>query len=318
MQRRQLAASGFTVSRIGLGTATWGATTDRDDAARQLAQFVGAGGDLLDTADIYAFGRSEEMIGQLLGRVVPRSSIVLATKAGAVAPRRIDASRAHLLAALDTSLRRLRTDYVDLWQLHGWDTASPIEETLGAMQTALSSGRARYAGVCNFAGWQLTKAAASRRRAPLVSCQMEYSLLERGIERELVPAVLDAGLGVLPWAPLGRGVLTGKYRSGVPAEKVTSKFFNRYVRPHVDAARTPSILAALAAVSAEVGAAPLAVSLAWVRDRPAVVAPIVGARTADQLPESLRAERLELPEEARRRLDEVSAPYTGYPERILF
>jgi len=306
------------VSRIGLGTSTWGASTDQDDAAQQLTQFVDAGGNLLDTADIYGRGRSEEIIGHLLGDVVPRSSIILATKAGAVAPRKRDASRGHLLQALDTSLRRLGTDYVDLWQLHGWDDSTPLDETMETLETAVTSGRARYAGVCNYSGWQLTKAAASSDSAPLVSCQMEYSLLERGIEREVVPAALDAGVSVLPWAPLGRGVLTGKYVSGIPDERAGSRFFNSYVRPHVDANATPSVMNTVLEVAGEMGESPLAVSLAWVRDRPAVGAALVGARTAQQLPESLAAETLELPEELRERLDEVSAPAMGYPEQILF
>jgi aryl-alcohol dehydrogenase-like predicted oxidoreductase len=215
MQKRMLGSSDLSVSRLGLGTSTWGTTTGKDDAGRQLAAFTEAGGNLVDTADIYGAGRSEEILGQLLPAVARRDDIVLATKAGAVAgsrPGEADASGTRLLEALDASLRRLGTDHVDLWQLHGWDTGTPLEETLSAVDTALSSGRVRHAGVCNYAGWQAAKAATRQSAlgtARLACIQDEYSLLERGIEREVIPAATDQDLGVLAWAPLGRGVLTG-------------------------------------------------------------------------------------------------------------
>lgn len=321
-ERRTLGAGGPRISPIGLGTATWGATTDEEDAARQLKLFVRAGGNLLDTADVYAGGRSEEIIGRLLGKVVARSEIVLATKAGAVLDdpaRRQDASARHLLAALDKSLAKLRTDHIDLWQLHAWDAAIPLEETLSAVDKALASGRVASVGVCNYAGWQTATAVArqlGKGAAPLVSAQLEYSLLERGIEREAVPAAADGGLGILAWAPLGRGVLTGKYRQGVPAERVKSRFFRWYVGGYLDDRRT-GIVDAVIAAAAELSVPPLAVSLAWVRGRPGVAAPLVGARTVDQLAESLAPEAvaLTLPDTVRERLDEVSAPYRGYPER---
>lgn len=320
MKRRALGRSDLRVSYIGLGTSTWGATTDEDDAAQQVKEFLDAGGNLLDTADIYAGGESERVIGKLLGNVVSRSSIVLATKAAGVIggpPLRQDASRAHLLSALDASLRRMGTDHVDLWQMHAWDSATPLEETLSAIETAISSGRVRHAGVSNYCGWQTAKAAALQGhsdRPMLVSVQAEYSLLERGIEREVVPASLDAGIGVLPWAPLGRGVLTGKYRDGVPAERAKSRFFTWYVGHHLGAERTGAIVDTLAEVSRELGVSALTTALAWVRDRPGVVAPLVGARTVDQLRESLRNVHFELPTEAADRLDKVSFPHRGYPE----
>lgn len=320
-ERRTLGAGGPRISPIGLGTATWGATTDEEDAARQLKLFVGAGGNLLDTADVYARGGSEEIIGRLLGKVVARSDVVLATKAVAVLDdpaRRQDASARHLLAALDKSLAKLRTDHVDLWQLHAWDAATPLEETLSAVDKAVASGRVASVGVCNYAGWQTATAVArqlGKGAAPLVSAQLEYSLMERGIEREAVPAAADGGLGILAWAPLGRGVLTGKYRQGVPAERVKSRFFRWYVSGYLDERRT-GIVDAVIDAAAELAVPPLAVSLAWVRGRPGVAAPLVGARTVDQLAESLAPEVvvLTLPDTVRERLDEVSAPYRGYPE----
>lgn len=324
MKRRKLGADGITVSRLALGTATWGGVTDRDDAAKQLREFVDAGGDLLDTSDVYGSGASEAVIGELLGTVVQRSSVVLATKAGGVAggkPGQADARRDSLLAALDASLARLGTDHVDLWQMHVWDDRTPIEETLSAVDTALCSGRARHAGICNYSGWQTALAVGARlgsTRPPLVSTQVEYSLLERGIEREVLPAAQALGIGVLAWAPLGRGVLTAKYRTGVPENRARSPFFRRYVGHFLDEARTGEIVEAVAAAAAELGTTPLAIALAWVRDRPAVAAPVVGARTVEQLKDSLAAEPFELPDDIRTRLDEISAPYVSYPERLVW
>ncbi|MET8763607.1 aldo/keto reductase [Lentzea sp. NPDC004782] len=321
MEQRQLGATDLKVSALGLGTSTWGTTTDRHEAAAQLRSYAEAGGNLVDTADIYGGGRAEEIVGQLLGAVVRREDIVLATKAAAVLDdpdRRQNASCSHLLSALDKSLARLGTDHVDLWQLHAWDPAVPLEETLAATDAALRAGKVRHIGVCNYAGWQTAKAATWKKLdgvAPLASCQVEYSLLERGIEREVVPAALDAGLAVLPWAPLGRGVLTGKYRTGVPTERLESRFFRWYVGRYIDD-RSAGIVEEVATVADELSVPPLAVALAWVRDQPGVVAPLVGARTAGQLRESLAPATvaLELPTEIRLRLDAVSAPHIGYPE----
>jgi aryl-alcohol dehydrogenase-like predicted oxidoreductase len=322
MRTRPLGRSDIAISELALGTAAWGTATDQDDAAQLLTRFVAAGGNLVDTADSYGRGRSEELIGRLLGRTVPRSSVILATKAGMIPGReyRVDASRGRLLQALDGSLQRLTTDYVDVWQVHAWDQATPLDETLEALETAVTSGRARCAGVSNYAGWQLAKAAASlRSRTPamLASCQMEYSLLERGVEREVIPAALDARVDVLAWSPLGRGVLTGKYAGGIPADKASSWFFNWHVKPRLEDQKAPSIVMTAMQVADELGTSPQAVSLAWLRDRSAVAAAIVGARTADQLEPLLRADSLALSDEMRQRLDDVSAPYIAYPERPL-
>jgi len=224
MEQRRLGATGLWVSRLALGTMTWGRDTDEDDASSQLKAFVEAGGTLIDTADVYVDGESERVVGRLLQGVVRREDVIVATKAVSRRgqERDRDASRRHLLTALDASLERLQTSYVDVWQMHAWDLHTPIEETLAALDTAVSSGRVRYVGISNYNGWQTAKAAtwqlAWPGRARLVSSQMEYSLLQRGIEREVVPAALDLGIGILPWSPLGRGVLTGKYRSGTPAD----------------------------------------------------------------------------------------------------
>jgi aryl-alcohol dehydrogenase-like predicted oxidoreductase len=325
MEQRRLGASGLTVSSIGLGTATWGRDTDEHEAADQLRAFVDDGGSLLDTADTYAGGDSERVIGRLLAKNVDRADVVIATKAGGVAPdvrasgRRRDMSRRHLLQALDDSLDRLGVEHVDLWQLHGWDPSTPLDETMSALDFAVTSGRTRYVGLSNYAGWQTAKAAGWQAswpgRVPLVSTQVEYSLLERGIEREVVPAAVDAGLSVLPWSPLGRGVLTGKYRTGIPADsRAASDHLAAFVEPYLDDAHA-RVVQSVCTAAEGLGVSPLAVALAWVRDRPGVAAPIVGARTAAQLLGVLAEVDVVLPAEIRDALDDVSTPAIGYPER---
>ena len=321
MKHRHLGRSGLVVSRLALGTMTWGRDTDEDDAATQLLAFRDAGGTLIDTADTYVGGESERVLGRLLADVVPRDEVLVATKAWGVTgpgPMGRGASRGHLLAALDASLDRLQVDHVDLWQVHAWDAVTPWQETLAAIDTAVSSGRVRYAGVSNYSGWQLAATASWQRavpgRAPLVSDQVEYSLLQRGIEREVVPAAHELGVGLLPWSPLGRGVLTGKYRNGSPADsRGASAHFSAFVAPYL-APSAASVVDSVLTAADGLGVSPVAVALAWVRDRPGVVAPIVGARTSMQLQASLAAEDVELPPEIRRALDDVSAPTLGYPE----
>jgi aryl-alcohol dehydrogenase-like predicted oxidoreductase len=321
MQQRPLGRSGLMVSRLALGTMTWGRDTDTDDAAAQLKTFRDAGGDFLDTADVYGDGDAEAVIGMLVDTLIPRHELIIASKAG-LRPdtaRRHDGSRAHLLRALDTTLARLGTDYLDLWQLHGYDPDTPLEETLAALDTAVSTGRVRYAGISNFSGWQTARAGTWQQawpgRTPLISAQVEYSLLQRGVEREVLPACDTLGIGVLPWSPLGRGVLTGKYRTGVPADsRAATPHFERFVAPYLDA-RCAGIVEAVVTAARGLGVSPLEVALAWVRDRPGVVSPILGARSVGQLLGALRAEEVELPPEIRAALDDVSAVTWGYPER---
>lgn len=322
MEQRHLGRTGLRVSRIGLGTLTWGRDTDEHDAAEQLKAFWDAGGTLVDTADVYGGGEAEYLLGRLVDSLVPRQDLVIATKAGNVPDpyRRFNGSRGHLLAALDASLERLGTDYVDLWQIHAFDPATPLEETLQAVDLAVSSGRVRYAGVSNFCGWQLAKAATWQLAAPgvrtrLASTQMEYSLLQRGIEREVLPAALDLGIGLLPSSPLGRGVLTGKYRQGTPAgSRGASERLAPFVEPYLDDAAA-RITDAVATAADGLARSPLQVALAWVRDRPGVAAPIVGARNAGQLAEALSVEALSLPYEICQALDDVSAPVHRYPDQ---
>jgi len=312
MESRRLGSSGLRVSRIGLGTMTWGHDTDADAAADLLTAFADAGGSLLDTADVYAGGESERMIGALLGQAVTRSDLVLSTKAALTpdGPGDRDASRRHLLAALDGSLRRLGVDHVDIWHVHAYDPDTPLEETLAALDTAVATGRVRYAGVAAYAPWQLARAATWQSawpgRTPLAAAQAEYSLLARGAEDGLLDAAAEVGTGLLAWSPLGRGVLTGKYRTGIPAgSRGADEHLAGFVRPYfTDRAR--AIVESVATAADGLGVSPLAVALCWVRDRPGVTAPIVGARTASQLEGVLESESLTLPREIRDALDDVS------------
>lgn len=321
VQTRRLGTSGLTVSRLGLGTGTWGRETSLDDAAELVRTFTEVGGSLIDTADRYVDGASEEMLGTLLSTDLRRGDVVISTKAGRPVgdgPRNTGSSRDHLISALDASLRRLNTDYIDLWQVHGPDLSVPFDELLSTFEYAVTSGRVRYVGISNFSGWQ-TAAVATRQlslpgRTPLVSNQVEYSLLERGIEREVVPAAEYLGLGLLAWSPLGRGLLTGKYRQGTPDD---SRGAGGPLADFANArrgARSDAIVDAVITAAVGLETTPLAVALAWVRDRPGVSSAIVGARHAGQLASSLSAEGVSLPPAITLALDEVSAPHIGYPE----
>ncbi|WP_182523387.1 aldo/keto reductase [Nocardioides dongkuii] len=314
MQHRSLGATGLKVSRLGLGTMTWGRDTDEHEARDQLVAFAEAGGTLLDTAAGYGNGASEELIGTLLGDVVARDEVVIATKAGIRGTpgggRSYDVSRGRLLTTLDASLRRLGVDHVDLWQVHVWSDDVPVEETLTALDLAVSSGRASYVGVSNYSGWQTAQAATWQRavpgRAVLASTQVEYSLLNRRVEEEVLPACAALGLGVLPWSPLGRGVLTGKYRTGTPSDsRAASRHFSTFVDPYLTE-RSAGIVEAVARAAEGLGWTALEVALVWVRDRPGVTAPVVGARTAAQLRGALGVEELTLPSEIVDALDDVS------------
>ncbi|MFN8170481.1 MAG: aldo/keto reductase [Candidatus Nanopelagicales bacterium] len=319
MEQRPLGRCGLWVGRLALGTGTWTRGTDEYEARDLLAAFLDAGGTLVDTADGYADGGAESLLGELLEEFEVRDQVVLSTKAGAVpgTQRRVDTSRAHLLRSLDTSLRRLRTDVIDLWHVNAWDPWTPLEETLAAVDSAVASGKVRYVGVSNFSGWQMARAATMQQamgRTPLVTTQVEYSLLERGIEREVVPAAQAVGMGILAWSPLGRGVLTGKYRHSMPIDSRGANAETAgWVQPYLDE-RGRRIVDAVATAAEGLGASPTEVALAWLRDRPGVVSSVVGARTAQQLAAALAADELELPDAITIALDDVSAPILGYPE----
>ncbi|WP_224391485.1 aldo/keto reductase [Pseudonocardia sp. ICBG1293] len=313
MQRRPVGGSGLEVSRVGLGTMTWGEDTSPADAADQLKAFADVGGTLVETAEDYGAGAAQQVLGGLLRGTVRRDDLVLAgrgTTVGAAEP----ASRSALLRSLDDTLRRLGTEHLDLWQFPGWDPRVPLDETLSAVQVAVYSGRVRYAGLVAPAGWQLATVAGSAAAGPdpavcrPVSAQVEYSLLAREPEAELLPAARHHGLGLLAWAPLGRGVLTGKYTDGTPAD---SRGASALLASYVEARRTEHsarIVQSVLTAADGLGTSPLSVALTWVRDRPGVASAVVGARDAAQLRASLAAEDLVLPAEIRTALDDVSDP----------
>ena len=314
MELRQLGRSGVRVSRLGLGTMTWGRDTDEHEAAEQLRFYLDAGGNFVDTAAVYGNGDAERVLGGFLGVMVPRDQIIIATKAGIFfksGERVVDNSRTSLIADLDRSLSHLRTEYVDLWQIHTWDEKTPLEEVLSALDYAVSTGKARHVGISNFAGWQLARSVTLQNpifgKAPIISAQNEYSLLNRKIEREILPASRELGVGALAWSPLGRGVLTGKYRSGLPSDsRGASPHFSSFIEPYLDE-RSRKIVEAVMVASDGLGLSPLEVSLAWVRDCPGVTSAIIGARTGAQLRGALSAESVTLPVPVREALDEISA-----------
>jgi aryl-alcohol dehydrogenase-like predicted oxidoreductase len=311
MQYRRVGRSGLEVSRLALGTMTWGSSVDAYEAAEQLAVFIDAGGTLVDTAPIYGDGTCEELLGTVISKSGVRDHLLLAGKAGFSRRRGEvvkDASRGTLLAQLDTSLRQLGTDHLDLWQIHSPDPGVPLEETLGALEHAVRTGRTRYVGVSNFTGWQIGIAHTwlAARDVPLLSNQVEYSMVNRDPEAEVAPAAAHLGMGLLAWSPLGRGVLTGKYRGGVPSDsRGASPGWDEFVGAYLTPAKS-GVVEALARASEGLGVTIAHVALAWLVERPQISAAIVGARTTSQLQENLASEDLTLPPEILQALDDVT------------
>ena len=326
MKQRRVGRSGLTVSHLGLGTWRWGRETDADEAAALLVAFHDAGGTLVDTAVGYGDGAAEQILGGLVGDVVPREELVIAGKAGhrwvsdghGGGEAQVDGSRGQLLRDLEVSLRRLGVDHLDLWQVHVPDPSVPVEETLSALDAAVASGKVRYVGLSNHAGWRMARAATLQAGkpgyAPIVSNQVRYSLLDRSAEREIVPAGAELGIGVLPYSPLGGGALTGKYRSGIPSDS-RAALGGRHLAD-IDDPATIGVVEAVATAAEGLATSPIAISLAWVRDRPGVTAPILGARTLGQLTAALVSETLDLPIEIRSALDDVSAPAVLDPGNV--
>ena len=333
MRKRLLGRTGVLVTEFALGTMTFGQEADEKAASEVLDVYTEAGGNLIDTADVYPpagpKGASEEIIGRWLGRSsARRDSIVLATKCRG----RMDdsgnsegLSRRWIIRACENSLRRLQTDYIDLYQAHQWDPATPIEDSLLAFDTLVRSGKVRYIGVSNFTGWQVERTVLTARHMGLsipVSLQPQYNMLAREIEWELVPVCEEHGLSIVPWGPLAQGWLSGKYsRDTAPAGATRlGEDPNRGVEAYSrrNSERTWRILEVLEGVATDL-AVPLArVALRWLADRPGVTAPLLGARSADQLRDNLMASDLQLDDVQRAQLDEVSAPMTpDYPYRLL-
>ncbi len=319
MERRRVGTSGLDVSSLALGTMTWSRDTDAQEAGTIVDRFLDAGGTLIDTAASYADGGSEELIGSLLGGSVERSDVQICTKAGVRRTAQggsIDASRVTMLSTLDASLDRLGTDYVDVWLVHTLDPLTPLEETLHALEIAVNSGRARYVGVSNYPGWATARIATLATSRPSVDVtQVEYSLVQRGIEREVVPAARATGMGIMAWSPLGRGVLTGKYRDAIPADsRAASDHLAGFVEPYLNN-RVAAIVDALMTASAGLERSAQEVALAWVLSKPGVSSAVVGARTAAQWDALMAGADLDLPSEILDALDEVTHLPLSYPER---
>ncbi|HEX6677491.1 MAG TPA: aldo/keto reductase [Actinomycetes bacterium] len=325
MRYRQLGASGLRVSILTMGTMTFGGkggfasvgSTGVDEARRQLDQCLEAGVNLFDTANVYSTGLSEEIVGEVLEGV--RDDVLLATKARMPmgdGPNDAGLSRHHLVTECEASLRRLRTDHIDLYQVHEWDGHTPLEETLEALDHLVGAGKVRYVGCSNYAGWQLMKALAladRHRYQRFVTQQIFYSLQSRDAEYELVPASIDQGLGILVWSPLAGGLLSGKFRRG-EAGPAGSRHLSGWDEPPVrDEDKLYDIVDVLVEVAKDRGASPAQVALAWLLERPAVSSVVIGARTAEQLADNLGAADLTLGAEEQARLEEVSRPPLLYP-----
>jgi len=319
VEYRNLGSTGTAVSNLALGTMTFGAETDEAGAHAQLDRFLDVGGTLIDTADVYTGGTSEEIIGRWLAGSAKRDQVVLATKGRfpmGDGPNDVGLSRRHLTRALDESLRRLGVDGVDLYQCHAFDPLTPIEETLAFYDDAIRAGKVHYAGLSNFTGWQLQRAVdvAEHRHLPKpVTLQPQYNLLVREIEWEIVPAALANGLGLLPWSPLGGGWLTGKYTREERPSGTTrlgenpSRGVEAYDRRSASQ-RTWDVVDAVRSIADDSGASMAQVSLAWLADRPAVTSVILGARTVKQLDDNLGAAELHLTAHQTAQLDAASDP----------
>jgi aryl-alcohol dehydrogenase-like predicted oxidoreductase len=325
MEYRQLGHSGLRVSALTLGTMTFGGrdrfslvgNTDVAGATRQVDICLDRGVNLIDTADVYSTGVCEEIVGETLkGR---RDQVILATKARMPmgdGPNDAGLSRHHLIAGCEASLRRLKTDYIDLYQVHEWDGQTPLEETMEALDSLVRSGKVRYVGVSNFAGWQVMKALGIADRhgyQRFVTQQIYYSLESRDAEYELVPLAVDQGLGILVWSPLAGGLLSGKFRRGDKGLEGSRALTDWAEPPIRDQERLLDTIEVLVEIGETHGVSAAQVALAWLMGRPGVVSLIIGARTDEQLEDNLGAADLQLSGVERARLEEVSRPPLIYP-----
>lgn len=326
MEYRLLGRSGLKVSVLTLGTMTMGGkgnfakvgNVELTEAKRQIDMVIDAGVNLIDTADVYSTGGSEEIIGEALGGKRP-GGVLIASKARfkmGPGPNDRGLSRHHLIRACEVSLKRLRTDVIDLYQVHEWDGQTPLEETLGALETLIEQGKIRYVGCSNYSGWHIMKALAvseSRHLPRFVSQQIHYTLEARDAEYELIPISLDQGLGVLVWSPLAGGLLSGKHRRNQKAPAGTRQFAGWDEPPIRDETRLWNIVDVLVEIAAARGVSAAQVALAWLLGRDAVTSIVIGGRTEAQIKDNLESADLKLSAEERTRLDEVSAPPLLYP-----
>ena len=325
MEYRSLGDTGLMVSELCLGCMTFGREADEGDSRKIVDRFLDAGGNFLDTADVYSKGLSEEITGRAIKAV--RDDVVLATKVFfpmGEGPNDIGLSRKHVTQGCEDSLRRLGTDYIDLYQVHCWDGVTPLQETLSALTDLVRSGKVRYIGVSNFTGWQLMRSVRVSEANGLerFAClQPQYSLVERNIEREVLPVCVEEGLGVIPWSPLGGGFLSGKYRRGEKppqgsriSEAVESmeEYWDRRATE-----RNWATLDVVGRISEELGKTYAQISLNWLLRQDGVTAPIIGARTLEQLEDNIGASGWKLTEEQLVELSEASAIEDVYPYRFI-
>jgi aryl-alcohol dehydrogenase-like predicted oxidoreductase len=325
LEYRALGNTGTLVSELCLGCMTFGRELDDDGSRELIKRFVDAGGNFLDTADVYSQGSSEEITGRAIKTM--RDDLVVATKVRfpmGEGPNDVGASRKHIMAGAEASLRRLDTDYIDLYQIHCWDALTPLEETLSALTDLVRQGKVRYLGISNFTGWQIMKAMAvsdAHGFERFVTLQPQYSLVERNLEYELVPVCLDQGLGILPWGPLGGGFVSGKYRKGEqPPEgsriaDATSQMEESWERRATE--RNWRIIDVLGSIAEETDKSYSQVALNWLLNKPGVTAPILGARKLEQLEDNLGASGWRLDDKQMQRLDEVSEPPALYPYAMI-
>jgi aryl-alcohol dehydrogenase-like predicted oxidoreductase len=320
MKIRQLGRTGLRVSDLCLGAMTFGNADwgcDEPTSRRIVDRFVEAGGNFIDTADVYSAGTSEEILGRAIAG--KREALVIATKvAGPMggSPNDLGLSRKHILSGIDASLRRLGTDYVDLYQVHAYDPSSPLDETLRALDDCVRAGKVRYVGCSNYSAWQLMKALGLARElgtARYDCLQPQYSLACRSIEREHLPLCIEEGVGVIPWSPLAGGLLTGKIRRGAGPQKGTRAASDAMNAARYTSERNLAIAEAVVGVAEALGKTPSQIALAWVIQQPGVTSPIFGARTLEQLEDNLGASDVVFDDEARKRLQEVSALELEYP-----
>jgi aryl-alcohol dehydrogenase-like predicted oxidoreductase len=324
MEYRFMGKTGLKVSELCLGAMTFGRESTQDESYQMMNRFVEAGGNFIDTADVYSRGVSETIVGKWL-KNCNRDDFVIATKVRfpmGEGPNDLGVSRKHILSAVEASLRRLETDYIDLYQVHCWDNATPLEETLSTLDGLVKSGKVRYIGVSNYTGWQLQKAIdlSHHNGWEAYTClQPLYNLLDRSTEWELIPVCQNEGLGIIPWSPLRGGWLSGKYKRGMAAplegtriDDATrggwSESWDVY-----NTEQTWNVIDVLHEVAAAEGKSPAQVALNWVKDRPGVTAPIIGARTMKHLEDNLGSTGWKLSAEAQQKLNSVSEPRAPYP-----
>ena len=325
MEYRLLGRSGLKISTITMGTMTFGrqkqgplGAVGLKDAKRQIDQCLAAGVNLIDTADVYAAGASEEIVGEALGK--KRPDVLIATKARFPMGTGVNdrgLSRHYLIAECERSLKRLRSDWIDLYQVHQWDGMTPLEETMEALDRLIRDGKVRYVGCSNFSGWHIMKAlgvAKADRRQPFVSQQIHYTLQAREAEYELVPIAIDQGLGILVWSPLAGGLLSGKFRRGKKGPEGARHFGRKWREPPIyDEDNLFDIVEVLVEIAKDHGCSAARVALAWLLHQPGVTSVIAGGRTMEQFADNIAAWELKLDADELKRLDTVSRPNLAYP-----